>query len=126
MYYTLWYAQQLLEAPVPEHVLKELTPNWYRKKLSDNLLSRAVYPDDVGDLSRGRKYFLQILMADRSIDVLLVLWAVMFPSSEWLAYYYGRPRAKNLYLSHLINLFAVLLGGIRDILRISSKKSNSG
>ncbi|GAG16806.1 unnamed protein product, partial [marine sediment metagenome] len=69
MYYTLYYARQLLEAPVPEHVLKELAPNWCRKKLLDSLLSRAVYPDDASNLSRGRKYFLQILMVNRLIDV---------------------------------------------------------
>ncbi len=122
MYYTLWYARQLLEAPVPEYVFKELAPNWWRKSMLDALLSNAVYPDDASNLSRGRKYFLQILMVDRSIDAFLVLWTVMFPSSEWLAYYYGRPRAKRLYISHLINLFAVLLSGIRDILKLSGKK----
>ena len=126
MYYTLWYAQQLLEAPVPEHVFKKLMPSWWRKSMLDALLSRAVYPDDSNSLSRGRKYFLQILMSDRLIDVFLVLWTVMFPSSEWLAYYYGRPRAKKLYLSHLINLSTILLAGTRDILKLSSKKSNSG
>lgn len=73
MYYTLYYTRHLLEAPVPEHVFKELTPNWYRKKLLDNPLSRAVYPDDSSNLSRDRKYFLQILMSDRLIDVILVL-----------------------------------------------------
>ncbi len=119
MYYTLWYAQQLLEAPVPEYVFKKLMPSWWRKSMLDVLLSKAVYPDDSNSLSRGRKYFLQILMVDGLIDVFLVLWTVMFPSSEWLAYYYGRPRAKKPYLSHFINLFAVLLSGIRDILRIS-------
>ncbi len=118
MYYTLYYAQQLLEAPVPEHVFKKLMPTWWRKGMLDALLSKAVYPDDSNSLSRGRKYFLQILMVDRLIDVFLVLWRVVFPPSEWLAYYYGRPRAKKLYLSHLVNLFATLLSGIRDILRI--------
>jgi len=126
MYYTLYYARQLLEAPVPEYVFKELMPGWWRKSMLDALLSKAVYPDDTSNLSRGRKYFLQILMVDRLIDVFLVLWTVIFPSSEWLAYYYDRPRAKKLYLSHLINLLATLLSGARDILRISSKKSNSG
>jgi hypothetical protein len=135
MYYTLCYARQLLEAPVPKYVLKELTPNWCRKTLLDRLLSRSIYPDDVGNLFRGRKYFLQILgrkyflqilMVDRLIDVFLVLWTVIFPSSEWLAYYYGRPLSKKLYLSHFINLFATLASGARDILRISSKKSNNG
>jgi len=126
MYYTLWYAQQLLEAPVPEHVLKKLMPSWWRKSMLDALLSKAVYPDDSNSLSRTRKYFLQILMADRLIDVFLVLWTVMFPSSEWLAYYYGRPKAKKLYISHLINLSTIFLAGTRDILKLSSKKSNSG
>lgn len=122
MYYTLWYARQLLEAPVPEHVLKKLMPNWWRKSMLDALLSKAVYPDDSNSLFRGRKYFLQILMADRLIDVFLVLWTVMFPSSEWLAYYYGRPRAKKLYLSHLINLFTILLAKMRDVVRVSARK----
>jgi len=121
-YYTLYYARQLLEAPVPEHVLKELAPNWWRKGMLDALLSKAVYPDDSNSLSRGRKYFLQILMVDRLIDVFLVLWTVMFPSSEWLAYYYGRPRAKKLYLSHLISLSTILLAGMRDVLRVSARK----
>jgi len=122
MYYTLYYARQLLEAPVPGHVLKELTPNWSRKKLLDSVLSRAVYPADPGSLSRTRKYFLQILMPDRLIDVFLVLWRVMFPPSEWLVYYYGYPRSKKLYLSHLFNLFTILLAGMRDMLKVSSKK----
>lgn len=116
-YYTLYYARQLLEAPVPEHVLKELRPNWYRKKLLDNLLSRAVYPDDSGNLRRGRKYFLQILMSDRLIDAILVLWKVMFPSPEWLVYYYGHPRSKRLYFSHLVNLFQTLFLGLTDLVR---------
>jgi len=120
-YYTLYYARQLLEAPVPEHVLKELTPNWCRKKLLDNLLSRAIYPADSGKLSRPRKYFLQILMSDRSIDVFLVLWKVVFPRPEWLVYYYGYPRSKKLYLSHLSNLFTIFLAGMRGILKVSSK-----
>ena len=115
MYYTLYYARQLLEAPVPEHVLKELTPNWCRKKLLDNLLSRAIYPVNSGNLSRGRKYFLQILMSDRLIDVFLVLWKVMFPSPEWLVYYYGKPRSKRLYFSHLLNLFLILSIGLTDL-----------
>lgn len=122
MYYTLWYARQLLEAPVPEYVFKKLMPTWWRKSMLDDLLSRAVYPDDSNSLSRGRKYFLQILMVDRLVDVFLVLCTVMFPSSEWLAYYYGRPRAKKLYLSHLINLSTILLAGTRDFLRVSAKK----
>jgi len=117
MYYTLWYARQLLEAPVPEYVFKKLMPSWRRKSMLDALLSKAVYPDDSNSLSRGRKYFLQILMSDRLIDVFLVLWTVVFPSSEWLAYYYGRARAKKLYLSHLINLFAILLSGAGDIFK---------
>lgn len=122
MYYTLWYARQLLEAPVPEYVFRKLMPSWWRKSMLDALLSKAVYPDDSNSLSRGRKYFLQILMVDRLIDVFLVLCTVMFPSSEWLAYYYGRPRAKKLYLSHLINLSTILLAGTRDFLRVSAKK----
>jgi len=122
MYYTLWYARQLLGSPIPDHIFKELTPNWCRKRLLDTLLSRAVYPDDASNLSIPRKYFFQILMSDRLIDVFLVLWTVMFPSSEWLAYYYGRPRAKKLYLSHFTNLFTTLLAGMRDILKVSGKK----
>lgn len=123
MYYTLWYARQLLEAPVPEYVFRKLMPSWWRKGMLDTLLSKAVYPDDASNLFKARKYFLQILMVDRLIDVFLVLWTVMFPSSEWLAYYYGRPRAKKLYLSHLINLLATFLSGARDILKLSNKKS---
>ena len=123
MYYTLYYAKQLLEAPVPEHLLNELTPNWYRKKLLDNFVSRAVYPDDFSNLpTSARKYFLQILMSDRLIDVFLVLWRVAFPPPEWLVYYYGQARSKRPYFSHLINLFTILLAGVRDIPKVSGKK----
>lgn len=125
-YYFLSSSKKLLGAPIPDWVLKVLTPNLFKRSLLDTLFVNTSFLAKCPTYSIASRYLLQTLMLDKIINTLSLLWKAVFPPLEWLTVYYDRPRAKKLYLSHLINLLATLLSGARDILRISSKKSNSG
>lgn len=125
-YYLLSSAKKLLEAPIPDWVLKALTPNLLKRSLLDTLVIKSGFLIKCPTYSVASRYLLQALMLDKMVNTLSLLWKAVFPPLEWLAVYYERPKSKKLYLSHLINLFTILLSGARDILRISSKKSNSG
>ncbi len=119
VYYFLSLSRKLLEAPIPDWALKALAPNLLKRSLLDTLVIKSSFLIKCPTHSVASRYLLQTLMLDKMINTLSLLWKAVFPPLEWLTVYYGRPRAKKLYLSHLINLFAVFLSGIRDILRIS-------
>ena len=125
-YYFLSSSKKLLGAPIPDWVLKALTPNLLKRHLLNILLVKSGFLTKCPTHSVPSRYLLQILMLDKMINTLSLLWRAVFPPLEWLTVYYDRPRAKKLYLFHLINLSTILLAGTRDILKLSSKKSNSG
>jgi hypothetical protein len=121
-YYFLSSSKKLLGAPVPDWVLKALTPNLLKRSLLDTLVIKSGFLIKCPTYSVPSRYLLQTLMLDKMVNTLSLLWRAVFPPLEWLTVYYGRPRAKKLYLSHLINLFTILLAGMRDVLRVSARK----
>jgi len=121
-YYFLSSSKKLVEAPIPNWVLKALAPNLLKRSLLDILLVKSGFLTKCPTYSVPSRYLLQILMLDKMINTLSLLWKAVFPPLEWLTVYYDRPRAKKLYLSHLINLSTILLAGMRDVLRISARK----
>lgn len=125
-YYFLSSSKKLLGAPIPNWVLQALAPNLLKRGLLNILLVESGFLIKCPTHSVASRYLLQVLMLDRMIDTLSLFWKAVFPSLEWLVAYYDRPQSKKLYLSHLFNLLAIFLVGIRDILKVSGKKSNSG
>lgn len=123
-YYLLSSAKKLLGAPIPNWVLKALAPNLLKRSLLNTLLIRSGFLIKCPTHSVASRYLLQILMLDKMIDTLSLLCKAVFPPPKWLAAYYGHPGSKKLYFSHLINLFTILLAGIRDILKKSQAKGN--
>ena len=121
-YYFLSSSKELLGAPIPDWVLTALAPNLLKRNLLDTLVIKSGFLIKCPTHSVASRYFLQILMLDKMIDTLSFLWQAVFPPLEWLTAYYKRPKSKKLYLSHLINLFTILLAGTRDFLRVSAKK----
>ncbi len=121
-YYLLSSSKKLLGAPIPDWVLTALAPNLLKRSLLDTLVIKGGFLIKCPTYSVASRYLLQILMLDKMINTLSLLWQAVFPPLEWLAVYYERPRAKKLYLSHLINLLTILLAGTRDFLRVSAKK----
>lgn len=121
-YYLLSSAKKLLGAPVPNWVPQTLAPNLLKRGLLNILLVESGFLVKRPTHSVASRYLLQILMLDKTIDTVSLLWRAVFPAPTWLAAYYDRPWSKRLYLSHLINLFTILLAGIRDILKLSGKK----
>lgn len=121
-YYFLSSSKKLLEAPIPNWVLQALAPNLLKRGLLNILLVNTGFLVKCPTHSVASRYLLQILMLDKTIDTVFLLWKAAFPPLEWLAAYYKRPKSKKLYLSHLINLSTILLAGTRDFLRVSAKK----
>ena len=125
-YYFLSSSKKFLGAPIPDWVLKALAQNLLKRSLLDTLVIKSGFLIKCPTHSVASRYLLQTLMLDKMSNTLSLLWKAIFPPLEWLTVYYGRPRAKKLYFSHIFNLLTILLVGIRDIIKVSSKKSNSG
>ncbi len=121
-YYFLSSSKKLLGAPIPDWVLKALAPNLLKRSLLDTLVIKSGFLIRCPTHSVASRYLLQVLMLDKMINTLSLLWKAIFPPLEWLAVYYSCPRAKKLYLSHLLNLSTILFSGTTDFLRVSAKK----
>jgi len=121
-YYFLSSTKKLLGVPIPNWVLKALTPNLLKRSLLNILLIKSDFLIKCPTHSVASRYLLQILMLDKMIDTLSLLCKAVFPPPKWLAAYYDRPSSKKLYFPHLFNLFTILLAGIRDILKVSGKR----
>ena len=125
-YYFLSSSKKFLGAPIPVWVLKALTPNLLKRSLLDTLVIKNGFLIKCPTHSAAFRYLLQVLMLDKTIDTLFLLWKAVFPSLEWLVAYYKRPKLKRLHILHLINLLTILLSGARDASALLSKKSSNG
>jgi len=121
-YYLLTSAKRLLGAPIPNRVLKCLAPNVVKRGLLNILLMDSGFLAECPTHSIPSRYLLQTLMLDKTVDTLSLLWKAAFPPAKWLAAYYDSSRSRKPYLSHLSNLFTILVAGTGDILRVSGKK----
>ena len=121
-YYLLTSAKRLLGAPIPNRVLKSLSPNLVKRSLLNILLMDSAFLAECPTRPVASRYLLQTLMLDTTVDTLSLLWKAAFPPAKWLAAYYHSSRSSKLYLSHLLNLLTILVAGTGDVLRISGKK----
>jgi len=121
-YYLLSSAKRLLGAPIPNRVLKSLTPNLVKRGLLNILLVDSGFLAECPTRPVASRYLLQTLMLDKTVDTLSLLWKAAFPPAKWLAAYYDSSRSRKPYLSHLSNLFTILVAGTGGILRVPGKK----
>jgi hypothetical protein len=115
IYWSLQWARDAAGAPVPEHVLEELRPDWFSRRLA----SRALGDDPLAPLARGASLdgpagAWAILACTRpGLPRFALLWRLLFPSSATLRQeFFDAPGRSILYL-HLIRLVRKLPAALR-------------
>jgi hypothetical protein len=119
-YFSLYYTQELLEAPIPPDVISELKPGYFREKVFGIFFNE----ESVIIQKRGRKnlgFLTDFLMTDSILDGFRFLWNRIFPPLEWISYKYSLPKSKKLYLTRLRLLGLRGIDIFMSILKKSSK-----
>jgi hypothetical protein len=116
-YFGLDTAATILGASVPAGVLRRINPSSWRKWL----IHRVADPIKgmQGEiLSDDRKYLVQLIVADRLIDVLRVLVWLFVPGPAWLAERYGLTNRFQAWLACFWHPFVILNRGLRGIFQV--------
>lgn len=116
-YFALETAASELGAAVPLHVLDRLRPpswkKWLIHRISDPIkgLRGEIMSDD-------RKYLVQLVAADRAIDVARVLLWLLLPGPAWLAERYDLKNGLQSWLACFWHPLIILKRGLRGLFQV--------
>ena len=124
-YFGLDTAASVLGAAVPAYVLDELNPpswkKWLIHQISDPIKGMR------GELiSDDRKYLVQLIAADRIIDVVRVLLWLFLPEPAWLGERYGLKNGFQTSLARFWHPFVIISRGLRGMIQVLVNPHRSG
>ena len=106
VYYSLLIPKGLLHTPVPQYVIDTLRPNWLRRFIIENLLSKA------GLFNQHKKKFSKLgyIIFNLSLyDSLKEITVAIIPSSEIMKQRYGFQKSILLPYYHFKRLMSLLV-----------------
>jgi len=124
-YFALETAAAELEAAVPVYVLEKLKPppwkKWLIRQISDPIkgMRGEVMSDD-------RRYLVQLVAADRSIDVARVLLWLFLPGPAWLAERYVLNNGFQTWLACFWHPFVIISRGLRGLFQAVVNSNRPG
>jgi hypothetical protein len=124
-YFALDAAASVLGAAVPDYVMDRLKPSFWKKwlmpQISDPIKGlRGVNQSD------DRRYLVQLVAADRLIDVARVLLWLFFPGPAWLAERYDLDNGLQTFLACFWHPCVILSRGFRGVFQTLVKSNQSG
>jgi len=81
-YFSLWWARQVWQVPVPAKVLRALQPGPVRTRLGRWMTRRGAFGRP--DTEHAWEHAVQLLVVDRLRDLARLLWWLFFPGRAWL------------------------------------------
>lgn len=107
-YFALYFAKDMLDAPVPEHALNRLNPGLIKRKALQSLIRNKTFSMDLRD-SKTRQYtyvFLRFLLYDRATDFLSYI--IFIPIEEFARFYGLSPNSKKTKVLYHIRPMYIL------------------
>ena len=114
LYYSLSLCQELFQVPIPEGVLKNLSPSWWRRKIGHFLIRRNLLFPEQSRVSRFSRFFIKAFCIDSWVEAML--W-FLFPTREWIKQQYSVQGTHKIYPYYLFHPVLYLIKGIRAPLR---------
>jgi len=104
VYFSLFYAKQLLETPIPNDVLEKLNPVWYRKSLIEYFIKKADFFDQTKKKFSKTGYIIfNLALYDSVMENLTAFFPsydsikIKYPiKNKWQLPYYYTIRFKDL------------------------------
>jgi hypothetical protein len=106
VYYSLLIPKELLDSPIPQHIIDALKPNWIRRSIIENLLGKA------GLTNQHKKKFSKLgyILFNLSLyDSLAEMSTAVFPSSQVMKKRYEFDNSLLLPYYHIKRLVSLVL-----------------
>ena len=110
LYYSLSLCREFFQIPIPEKVLKGLSPSWGRRKIGQFLMRRNLLFPEQSRVSRFSRFLIKALSIDSWVEAML--W-FLFPTREWIKQQYSVQGTHKIYPYYLFHPVLYLIKGIR-------------
>jgi len=114
LYHSLSLCQELFRIPIPEEVLKSLSPSWWKKKILHSLIRRNILFPEKSRSGLLTRFLIKICCIDNVLEA--ALW-FLFPTREWMKKQYSLQGTRGVYPYYLLHPILYLINAIRAPLR---------
>jgi len=110
LYHSLDLCQELFQIRIPERVLKNLSPSWWRRKIGHFLIGRSFRCSANAHITRFSQFLIKMFLIDSWIEA--VLW-FLFPTREWIKQEYSIQANHEIYPYYLLHPILYLIKSMK-------------
>jgi hypothetical protein len=110
LYYSFSLCQELFQIPIPEIVLKDLSPSWWKRRIGHFLMRRNLQRPERSRVNRLTQFLIKMFLVDNWMEA--ILW-FLFPTREWIKQYYSIHGTYEIYPYYLFHPILYLIKAIR-------------
>ena len=114
LYYSLSLCQEFFGVPVPQRVLKGLSPSWGRRGMGQFLIRRHLRGLEKSRVNRLNQFLIKTILIDSWMEA--ILW-FLFPTREWIKREYSLQNTHEIYPYYLLHPILYLIKAIRTPMR---------
>lgn len=114
VYHSLSLTQELFQTSIPERVLKNLSPSWWRRKIGHFLIRRNLPFPEQPRVRRFSGFLIKVLSIDSWLEA--IHWFFV-PNREWIKQQYSVKLRREIYSYYVFHPILYLINAIRAPLR---------
>jgi len=110
LYHSLNLCQEFFQAPIPEKVLKNLSPSWWKRKMGQFLIRKNLLLHERSRVSRLSQFLIKVLSIDSWVEAML--W-FLFPTREWIKQQYSVQGTHEIYSYYVLHPILYLIKSMK-------------
>ena len=110
VYHSLSLCQELFQIPIPEKILKNLSPFCWRRKIGRYLIRRNLLFPEQSQVSRFSRFLIKVLSIDSWLEAMV--WFFV-PTREWIKQQYSVQGTHEIYSYYIFHPILYLINAIR-------------
>jgi len=114
LYYGLSLCQEFFGVPVPQRVLRGLSPSWGRRSMGQFLIRRHLRGLEKSRASRLNQFLIKAILIDSWREG--ILWC-LFPTREWIKREYSLQNTHEIYPYYLLHPILYLIKTMKTPMR---------
>jgi len=110
LFYSLSLCRELFQIPIPEKLLKSLSPSWWRRRIGHFLVRRNLQYSNSPRVNRLTQFLCTTFLVDSWMEAILLF---LFPTREWMKREYSLQNTQEIYSYYLFHPILFLIKAIR-------------
>jgi hypothetical protein len=114
LYHNLRLCRELFGILIPERVLRNLSPPWWRKEIAHFVIRRNLLFPEQYQAAWFNRFLIKTFLVDSWLQA--ILW-FLFPTREWMKKQYSLQGTREIYPYYLLHPILYLIKGVRTTIK---------